>query len=174
MRFSEYRAKAPFKESVAPKVLAVVEQALVGLGAERDPECWVVWGDDPAGRYLLFAPTPAGLVQVNVRVSVPGEGPRAGGKVLRWSRVQLGELAVEIQGGHRLVTFQIENQVLNGADANADAIAVFAQVLFAAADGRVMAAPKPGRASPAGRRPAGGPRRPASAPRPKASKGSAA
>jgi hypothetical protein len=174
MRFSEYRAKAPFKESVAPKVLTVVEQALVGLGAERDPECWVVWGDDPAGRYLLFAPTPAGLVQVNVRVSVPGEGPRAGGKVVRWNRVQLGELAVEIQGGHRLVTFQIENQVLNGADANADAIAAFAQVLFAAVDGRVMAAPQPAPASPAGRRPATLAGRAASPARQKVSKGSAA
>jgi len=43
---------------------------------------------------------------------------------------------VEIQGGHRLVTFQVEAQVFNGADAAGDAIAVFAQVLFAAVDGR--------------------------------------
>ncbi len=69
-------------------------------------------------------------------MAVPGEGPRAGGKVVRWQRVQLGELAVEIQGGHRLVTFQVEAQVLNGADATADAIAAFAQALFAAVDGR--------------------------------------
>ncbi len=69
-------------------------------------------------------------------MSVPGEGPRAGGKVVRWQRVQLGELAVEIQGGHRLVTFQVETQVLNGADAAADAIATFAQTMFAEVDGR--------------------------------------
>ena len=75
--------------------------------------------------------------------SVPGEGPRAGGKVVRWQRVQLGELAVEIQGGHRLVTFQVETQVLNGADAAADAIAAFAQTIFAAVDGRP--APSPAR-----------------------------
>jgi hypothetical protein len=137
MRFSEYRAKAPVKDAVAPKVIAIVEQALTALGAERDPECWVAWGDDPAARYLVFVPVPAGLVQLAVRVAVPGEGPRAGGKVIRWNRVQLGELAVEIQGGHRLVTFQIETQVLNGADAKADAITAFAQVLFAAVDGRV-------------------------------------
>ena len=143
MRFSEYRAKAPFKESVAPKVQGVIEQALVALGAEPDPECWVVWGDDPALRYLLLVPTPAGLVQLNVRVAVPGEGPRAGGKVVRWHRVQLGELAVEIQAGHRLVTFQVETQVLNGADANADAIATFAQILFAAVDGRPLAPAAP-------------------------------
>ncbi|MEP6639505.1 MAG: hypothetical protein ABJC39_09160 [Chloroflexota bacterium] len=136
MRFSQWRAKAPFKESVAPKVLAVVEPVLELLGADRDPECWVAWGDDPSSRYTIFAPTPGGLAQVVVRVAVPGEGPRAGGKVVRWSRLQLGELAIEMQGGHRLVTFQVEAQVLNGADAAADVIAAFARQLFAAVDGR--------------------------------------
>jgi hypothetical protein len=148
MRWSGWRAKAPFKDSIAPKVLAVVDAALSGLGAEADPECWVAWGDDPRSRYMLLVPTASGLVLVNVRVEVPGEGPRAGGKVVRWSRVQLGELAVEIQGGHRLVTFQVEAQVFNGADAAGDAIAVFAQVLFAAVDGR------PAPVAPKGRAPA--------------------
>jgi hypothetical protein len=148
MRLGEWRAKAPNKDATAPKVLAVVEQALTALGADADPECWVVWGDDPRVRYLLLAPTPSGLVQVNVRVAVPGEGPRASGKVVRWSRLQLGELAVEIQGGHRLVTFQVENIVVNGADAAADAISVFAEALFAAADGRTAktSSPAKGRA----------------------------
>jgi hypothetical protein len=116
--------------------MAVLESALTTLGAERDPECWIAWGDDPSVRYLVFAPTPSGLAQINVRVSVPGEGPRTGGKVLRWARVQLGELGVEIQGGHRLVTFQIESQVLSGVDDVADSISAFAQALFAAVDGR--------------------------------------
>jgi hypothetical protein len=141
MRWSAWRAKAPFKESIVPKVLSVVDDALAGLGSDPDPECWVVWGDDPASRYALLVPTPSGLVVVNVRVSVPGEGPRAGGKVVRWPRVQLGELALEIQGGHRLMTFQVESYVFNGADAAADAIAVFAQTLFAAVDGRAAPAP---------------------------------
>jgi hypothetical protein len=136
MRWSGWRAKAPFKDSIAPKVLAVVDEALTGLGADPDPECWVLWGDDPSSRYTLLVPTASGLALVNVRVAVPGEGPRASGKVVRWQRIQLGELAVEIQGGHRLVTFQVESHVLNGADAMADAIAVFALTLFAAADGR--------------------------------------
>jgi len=136
MRWSGWRAKAPFKDSIAPNVLAVVDEALTGLGADPDSECWVLWGDDPSSRYTLLVPTASGLVLVNVRVAVPGEGPRAGGKVVRWQRVQLGELAVEIQGGHRLVTFQVESHVLNGADATADAISVFALTLFAAADGR--------------------------------------
>ena len=90
---SEWRAKAPFKDSVATKVLDVVETALGTLGAEADPSCWVVWGDVPMVRYTMLVPTASGLVQVNVRVSVPGEGPRAGGKLVRWNRVQLGELA---------------------------------------------------------------------------------
>ena len=136
MRFSEWRGRAPMKDSVGPKVIPVVEAALVTLGAERDPECWVAWGDDPAVRYLVLAPTPSGLVQLNVRVNVPGEGPRAGGKIVRWARVQLGELGVEIQGGHRLVTFQVDTLVLNGVDEAADRVAAFAQALFAAIDGR--------------------------------------
>lgn len=136
MRLSQWRAHAPVKDAVSPKVSAIVGSALVTLGIEADPECWVVWGDDPSIRYLLFVPIAAGLVQVNVRVSVPGEGPRAAAKVIRWNRVQLGELGVEIQGGHRLVTFQAEAQVLSGVDGTADAIAAFAQALFAAVDGR--------------------------------------
>jgi hypothetical protein len=144
MRWSGWRAKAPFKDSIAPKVLAVVDAALAGLGADPDPECWVVWGDDPKSRYTLLVSTASGLVQVTVRVLVPGEGPRAGGKVVRWPRVQLGELAVEIQGGHRLVTFQVETQVLSGADAAADAIALFAQTIFAAVDGRPTPVPAKG------------------------------
>jgi hypothetical protein len=145
MRWSGWRAKAPFKDSISPKVLAVVDAALAGLGADPDPECWVVWGDDPRSRYLLFVPSASGLVVANVRVSVPGEGPRVGGKVVRWQRVQLGELAIEIQGGHRLVTFQVEGQVLSGADAAADAIADFAHSLFAAVDGRPAPTPTKGR-----------------------------
>ena len=93
----------------------------------------------------IFVPTPSGLIQVNVRVNVPGEGPRASGKLVRWNRVQLGELAVEIQGGHRLVTFQVEAQVLSGVDESADAIAAFARASFAAVDGRTGSSPSPRR-----------------------------
>jgi hypothetical protein len=141
MRLADWRAKAPLKDAVGPRVIAVIEEALVTLGAELDPECWVLWGDDPNVRYLILVPTASGMLQINVRVAVPGEGPRVSGKVVRWNRLQLGELAVEIQGGHRLVTFQVESQVLNGADASADAIAAFAQSLFAAVDGRLPATP---------------------------------
>ena len=136
MRLSEWRTHAPMKDATSPKVIAVIGSAIVTLGAEPDPECWIVWGDDPAIRYLMFVPIASGLIQVNVRVNVPGEGPRAAAKVIRWNRVQLGELAVEVQAGHRLVTFQAEAQVLTGVDAMGDAIAAFARALFAAVDGR--------------------------------------
>ena len=56
MRWSAWRAKAPFKDSVVPKVLSVVDDALAGLGADPDPECWVVWGDDPS--FALRPPGP--------------------------------------------------------------------------------------------------------------------
>jgi hypothetical protein len=148
VQLSDWRGRSPHKDSLGPKVLAVIAPVLTTLGSDPDPECWIVWGDDPTTRYLVLVPTAAGILEVHVRVNVPGEGPRAGGKVVRWSRVQLGELAVEIVGGHRLVTFQVEGQVLRGSDEDADAVAAFALQLFAAVDGR----PPPAR--PAAARPA--------------------
>lgn len=142
MRLSEWQARTPHRESMADKVLAPARDGLALLGAERDPECWIVWGDDPGVRWTILVPSVAGLVQINVRVNVPGEGPRAAGKLIRWHRVQIGELSVEIQGGHRLLTFQVESALLHGADAEADAVAAFVETLFAAMDGRMLA-PKP-------------------------------
>jgi hypothetical protein len=118
------------------KVVASAIEALALLGAGRDPDCWIVWGDDPAVRYTILAPALAGLVIVNVRVNVPGEGPRAAGRLVRWHRVQVGELSVEIQGGHRLITFQVESQLLHGANDGADEVAAFVDSIFAAIDGR--------------------------------------
>jgi hypothetical protein len=138
MRLSEWKAGAPNREALSGRVLEVVLPVLESLGAEEDPHCWVAWGDDPAIRYLIFAPTAAGLVSCSVRLALPGEGPRASGKVIRWHRVQVGELAVESTGGHRLVSFQVETQVLRGADAVADRIAAFGLALLAAIDGRPL------------------------------------
>ena len=131
MRLSDWRVRAPHKDAMAPKVIAVVGPVLGTLGAMPDPECWVVWGDDPQARYAVLVPTDAGLLQVLVRVNVPQEGPRASGKVIRWSRVQVGELALEMANGHRLVGFQVESHVLRGVDEEGDAIASFALELFA-------------------------------------------
>jgi hypothetical protein len=148
MRLSDWRGRTPHRDSMTSKVVAVVEPLMTALGAGPDPLCWVIWGDDPSVRYVILVPTDAGLLQVHVRVNVPQEGPRAAGKLVRWNRVQIGELAMEVAGGHRLLSFQVENQILKGADELADAIAGFALVLFAAIDGRtppVRSTTAPGR-----------------------------
>ncbi len=141
MRLSDWQARAPFKESMAPKVVEVIRSVTIALGAGADPGCWVSWGDDPAARYVVFAPTAAGLLQIPVRVNIPLEGPRASAKLIRWSRLSVGELAVEMADGHRLLSFQVEGQVFKGSDAEADAIAAFALELFAAIDGRAFTPP---------------------------------
>ena len=137
MRLSDWHADPPHRDATAAKVVAVIEPILAAMGTERDPMCWFVWGDDPQARYSLLVPTAPGLVVVNVRVNVPQEGPRAAGKLIRWNRVQVGELAIEtVSGGHRLMSFQVEGNVLRGSDAEADAIAAFALQVFDAIDGR--------------------------------------
>jgi hypothetical protein len=138
MRLRDWRDTAPRKDSMSAKVLPVIDAALELLGSEPNPDCWVVWGDDPAIRYTVLVPTDAGLLQVNVRVNVPGEGPRAAGKLIRWNRVQTGELAVEIQGGHRLINFQLENNVLRGKDDQADILSEFVLIVYDAVDGRTV------------------------------------
>jgi len=136
MRLSEWRATAKHRESVSPRVIAVIESVLASLGAESDPHLWIAWGDDSDTRYTLFAPVAAGLVLAHVRVNVPQEGPRVSARLTRWARLQPGDLALESQGGHRIITFQLEQQVLKGVDREAEAIARFALVLLAAIDGR--------------------------------------
>ena len=140
MRLSEWRAKAPVRDIMSPKVTETIEPVLVALGAERDPHAWVVWGDDAAVRYLIMALTPIGLAICHVRVNVPGEGPRVAGKLVRWSRVQVGELDVEMGGGHRLVSVQVESSVIRGVDDAVDQVAEFIHAVFAGMEGRSMQA----------------------------------
>jgi hypothetical protein len=83
-----------------------------------------------------MAPTPAGLITVVIRVGGNGEGPRATGKLVRWGKLQVSELAVESADGHRLVAVQVEGQVLKGMDAEADSICEFVRGLLAGVDGR--------------------------------------
>ena len=87
MRLSDWRSVAPHANSVSDRVIATIEPVLTGLGAEQDPPCWIAWGDDPEARYTILALADAGLVLCSVRVMVPQEGPRAAGKLIRWSRV---------------------------------------------------------------------------------------
>lgn len=141
MRLSEWRTRAPHKDSMTPKVLAVIEPVIASLGAEPDPSTWIVWGEDPGVRYVMLVPTASGLLQVLVRVNAPGEGPRASAKVIRWSRVQLGELGLEMVGGRRLLGFQVESHILRGTDDEGDALASFALEVFARIDGRPFTAP---------------------------------
>jgi hypothetical protein len=139
MRLSEWRANSPSKDAAGPKVAAVVDAVIEALGAEPDPHCWVAWGEEPSIRYTILIPTEPGLITSFVRVNVPGEGPRATTKLVRWSRVSVGELAIETQAGHRLLSFQVEQQVLRGADAEADRVAAFALRVIAGIDGRSVA-----------------------------------
>ena len=157
MRLSEWRAKAPSKEAGGSKVAAVVDGVIGALGAEPDPHCWVAWGQDPAIKYTILIPTVLGLITSFVRVNVPGEGPRATTKLIRWSRVAIGDLAIETQAGHRLLSFQVEQQVLRGADEEADRVAAFALRVIAGVEGRSIPAgvERPGRSA-GGRKPVGG------------------
>jgi hypothetical protein len=139
MRLSGWKAVAPHRDSMDPKVLALVEPVLTALGADADPHCWIFWGDDPGSRWLIMAVTPAGLCSVNVRVNVPGEGPRAAGRLLRWTRVQVGELAVETATGGRMVlSSQVEGQVLRAVGGDVPVAAAFVASILAAMDGRPL------------------------------------
>jgi hypothetical protein len=120
--------------------MAVLNPVLNDLGADPDPESWVVWGDDPERRYAVLAPTPAGLISVAVRLTGPEEGPRATAKLVRWSKLSVSELAVEASGGHRIVGVQVEGQVLKGLDQEADRICEFVRGLIAGIDGRTAQA----------------------------------
>jgi len=138
MRLSEWRAAAPHKDAGGAKVAAVVDPVLAALGTGPDPHGWIAWGEEPGTRYVILVPTDPGLVVCHTRVLVPGEGPRASAKLVRWSKVTVGELALEAQQGHRLLSFMVEGQVLRGVDAEADRIAAFALRLIAALDGRPL------------------------------------
>jgi len=140
MRLGAWRAAAPDKDAGGAKVAAVVDPVLGALGSGPDPHCWVAWGDEPASRYAIFVPTEPGLIACFVRVNVPGEGPRATTKLIRWNRVSVGELTVETQGAHRMLSFQLEQQVLRGVDDEADGVAAFALRVIAAIDGRPLPA----------------------------------
>jgi hypothetical protein len=111
---------------------------LLAFGAEEDPHCWVAWGDEPGTRFMVLVPTDPGLITCFVRVNVPMEGPRASAKLIRWNRVAIGELGVETQAGHRILSFQIEQNVLRGVDVEADRVAAFALRVIAAIDGRPL------------------------------------
>jgi hypothetical protein len=141
MRLSDFVAASKVPAAVAPKVLAAVTPVLASIGAGEDPVGWLATDDDPAARWSFLAPLPAGLVTCHVRVNVPGEGPRASARLVRWARVQVGELTVESGGGNRrIVSLVIDGRVVRAADADGDAVAAFAHAVFDAMDGRSSSA----------------------------------
>ena len=143
MLLSEWRKTAPNRECMSNKVFAVLKPVLTDLGADDDPACWVLWGEDPEFRYSIMAPTTAGVISVAVRVSGGAEGPRATGKLVRWGKLSVSELGVEGSGGHRIVAVQVEGQVLKGTDDEADQICEFVLGLLAGIDGRAYTAAGP-------------------------------
>jgi len=157
MRLSGWRTKATGRDGINQKAFDAVGSILASLGAEADPHCWVTWADETGSRWSLMAPCPAGLAVLNVRPGGPGEGSRASGRLIRWGKVQVGELAAESERGHRLVMFQIEGQPIRGTDDEADGVAAFAGLALAGLEGRPLPdldgaarrAPGPKAASPA-------------------------
>ncbi len=136
MRLEEWKGIAPSPGCLSKDVLDILTPVLVALGAEPDPECWVLWGDDFEVRYSLLAPTPAGLVVAAIRLASSMEGPRVSGKLVRWSKLTVGEMSLESSGGRRIVAVQVENLVLKGTDEEADRICRFCVGLLAGIDGR--------------------------------------
>jgi hypothetical protein len=135
MLLSSWWADGSHAATMTPKVEALLGPALTDLGASPDPDCWITWGDEP-DRWSMLVPTPAGLAMVHVRVNVPGEGPRVAGKLIRWSRVQIGDYSIESHSGHRMLSFQIDSQVMHAVDEDCERMAAFIAVLLAAMDGR--------------------------------------
>jgi hypothetical protein len=147
MRLGEWEESAPVPGALAPRVVEAIRKVVTPLAGDPDPDLWIAWGEDPGVRFTLFVPLRVGLLVAAVRVSVPGEGPWVSAKVVRWSRVQMGEVALEGGSGHRLASFQLEGTVIRGVDAEADRIAAFARRVLAAMEGEWDAATPPARPS---------------------------
>jgi len=141
MRLSEWKKSAPAPASLPTGVITMLRPVLVDFGADPDPECWIAWGEDPAIRYSILVPVAAGLVMIAVRSAVPREEPRASAKLVRWSRLTVGDFSIEAIGGRRIVAVQVESLVLKGTDAEADRVAGFVRDLVATIENRAQ---KPG------------------------------
>ena len=139
MRLSEWRKQAPIPECVSKPVIAMIEGVLGDLGVAPNVDCWVLWGDDPGMRYSILAPSLAGMASVAVRPVGGHDGPRATGKLTRWSKLTVSELSVDAAGGHRIVALQVESFVLKGMDDEADRICNFVRSLVAGIENRTVA-----------------------------------
>jgi hypothetical protein len=134
MRLTEWRAKAPARDAINDRVMAILESLIADFGADPDPECHVVWGDRPDLRYSILVPAAAGLVAIAVRTAEGTQEARATARLIRWPKLALGEFSVEATGEHRVVAVQVESFVLKDVDAEADLIAEFVCGLVLHAD----------------------------------------
>ena len=123
MRVNDWRATPEGGRHLTDRLVALIDPVAHALGAESDTACHVVWGDQPDARFQVLLATDAGLAILNVRVNVPQEGPRVSGRLVRWGRVQAGEVTIEAHSGHAQVSAQFEGQVLQGLDAAGERIA---------------------------------------------------
>ena len=167
MRLSEWRAASPSKEAGGAKVAATVDPVLRSLGAEHGSGLLGRVGRR-TGRSLHDLRSDRGRPHhvLSSGSTSPARARGRAAKLIRWSRVQLGELAIETQGGHRILSFQVEQQVLQGADDKADRIARFAP---ASSSQRSTAGRSP-RSRPRSAAPTAKPPRPAAAAKPKSAK----
>jgi hypothetical protein len=82
---------------------------------------------------------PPGAISCAVRVNVPGEGRRVSAKVVRWSRVRVGDLAVETApGGHLIMGSQVEGNEVWATDDGVPAAAAFLLAILGGIDGRPL------------------------------------
>ena len=130
MRLTEWRKKAPVRDAIDDRVMAVLGFLLSDFGADPDPECHLVWGDHPDLRYSVLVPVAAGLVSIAVRT----QDARATARLIRWPKLAIGEFSVEATGERRVVAVQVESYVLKGSDAEADLVAEFVRGLVLRAD----------------------------------------
>ena len=179
MRLSEWRTKAPVQDSMDERVMSVLRTVLIALGADPDPDCWVIWGEDSQTRYSVLVPVAAGLVAVAVRTPSGAGEARAMARLVRWPKLPIGEFSIDAGEERRAVAVQLESFVLKGSDEEADRICEFVRGLVIQADNRAgqgvgpelmraltealgrLAAPVPVAA------PSGSRRRSAAAPRPR-------
>ena len=146
MRLSGWRARAPHKDcDLAPGPVGRRGGAPDARRRLRTPNAGSPGATIPASGTSSSRRRPAGWSSSTsgstsrARVRAPAARSSAG------TGSSSASSGVEIQGGHRLVAFQVESQVLNGVDVVADDIAAFAQALFAAVDGRPVPASRAGR-----------------------------
>ena len=117
MQFSDWCETDEGRRRIPEPLVTLIGNAMRTLGVPLDAPAHVIWGDQPGQRFMVMLACDAGLAILGVRPSTPQEGPRVSGRLLRWSRVQVGELAIEAHHGHVQASAQMEGQVLQGLDA---------------------------------------------------------